>query len=125
MKTLEVYDPAMCCSTGVCGPQVDPVLVKFAADLKWLQDQRLTIHRHGLSTSPAAFVQNEAVKQLLQEKGNSVLPIIIADGEIVVTGRYPDRDELCKVLGLINARLPKISLTPQSGDCCGGSTCCG
>ncbi|MEI7606377.1 MAG: arsenic metallochaperone ArsD family protein [Rhodospirillaceae bacterium] len=24
----------MCCSTGVCGPEVDPVLVTFAADPK-------------------------------------------------------------------------------------------
>ena len=27
MKTLEIFDPAMCCSTGVCGVAVDPVLV--------------------------------------------------------------------------------------------------
>jgi hypothetical protein len=39
MERLDIYDPAMCCSTGVCGPQVDPVLVRFAADVKWLQDQ--------------------------------------------------------------------------------------
>jgi hypothetical protein len=40
MKRLDVSDPAMCCSTGVCGPQVDPALVGFAADVKWLQGQR-------------------------------------------------------------------------------------
>ncbi len=34
MTTIEVFDPAMCCSTGVCGPQVDPDLARFAADLR-------------------------------------------------------------------------------------------
>nr|QTX14232.1 Arsenical resistance operon trans-acting repressor ArsD [Klebsiella pneumoniae] len=29
MKTLTVFDPAMCCSTGVCGSDVDQVLVDF------------------------------------------------------------------------------------------------
>jgi hypothetical protein len=38
MTKLEVYDPAMCCSTGVCGPEVDPALVTFAADLKWVAE---------------------------------------------------------------------------------------
>ena len=26
MKTVTVYDPALCCSTGVCGVEVDPAL---------------------------------------------------------------------------------------------------
>jgi hypothetical protein len=124
MKTLLVYDPAMCCSTGVCGPQVDPALVRFAADLKWLGDQQVSVQRHSLSQSPAAFVENETVKSLLHEKGDSALPIIIAEGKVIATGRYLDRDELCKALGLINPILPKLALAPQSSDCCGGSSCC-
>jgi len=28
MKTIEIFDPAMCCSSGVCGPSVDPKLVR-------------------------------------------------------------------------------------------------
>lgn len=114
----------MCCSTGVCGPQVDTTLVRFAADLKWLIDQRVTVQRHNLSQSPAAFVQNGIVKTLLHEKGDAVLPIIIAEGKIIATGRYPERDELCKALGVVNTTLPKLVLTPQSDDCCGGSKCC-
>jgi len=30
---IQVLDPPRCCSTGVCGPNVDPELVRFAADL--------------------------------------------------------------------------------------------
>lgn len=124
MITLQVYDPAMCCSTGVCGPSVDPTLVRFAADLKWLSDQRVSVQRHNLSQNPAAFVQNETVKTLLHDRGDAVLPILIADGKVLATGRYPDRDELCKALGLANTTLPRLTLTPQSGDCCGGDKCC-
>ncbi len=74
---LEVYDPAMCCSTGVCGPEVDPVLVRFAADLKWLQEQGAEVERFNLSQSPAAFVENEQVKQALTDRGEGALPMVL------------------------------------------------
>ena len=65
MKTIEVYDPAMCCSTGVCGPEVDPVLVAFAADLKWVADQGVTVRRYNLGQEPQAFAANPAVVKLV------------------------------------------------------------
>lgn len=91
---LAVYDPAMCCSTGTCGPEVDPVLVRFAADLKWLQEQGAEVERFNLSQSPAAFVENEQVQQALTERGESALPMVLAGGRVMSTGRYPERDEL-------------------------------
>jgi hypothetical protein len=42
MTRVEVFDPPLCCSTGVCGPNVDPVLIRFAADLHWLANQALS-----------------------------------------------------------------------------------
>ncbi len=97
---LKVYDPAMCCSTGVCGPNVDPVLVRFAADLQWLQEQGVPVERYNLSQTPIAFVENELVKQALTEKGETALPIIIADGHVASSGRYPEREELATLAGL-------------------------
>src|SRR3954464_13623479 len=102
MKTLAVYDPPMCCSTGVCGPKVDPALVQFAADLKWLSDQRVQVQRFNLSQAPSAFMENAVVKTTLQTKGDSALPLLIADGAVIASGRYPDRNALCKALGLVN-----------------------
>jgi len=59
MKTkIEVYDPPMCCSSGVCGPRVDPVLPRFAGDLKWLQEQGIEVARHNLAQQPLAFANN-------------------------------------------------------------------
>ena len=43
MKTLTVFDPAMCCSTGVCGSDVDQVLVDFSALLQIVGGDKLII----------------------------------------------------------------------------------
>ena len=100
MKRLDIYDPAMCCSTGVCGPTVDPVLVRFAADVKWLQEQGVQVARFNLSQSPAAFVENEKVKQALTEKGEAALPLMLVDGQVLASGHYPERDQLIEALGV-------------------------
>ena len=103
MKQFQVYDPAMCCSSGVCGPDVDPALVQFAADLKWLQEQGVEVRRFNLSQNPAAFVENELVKQALTEKGEAALPMILGQDRILSTGRYPARGELGTWAGLSHA----------------------
>lgn len=100
MKRLDIYDPAMCCSTGVCGPTVDPVLVRFAADVKWLQEQGAEVQRFNLSQSPAAFVENELVKAALTEKGEAALPFLLVDGQVLASGHYPERDQLSEALGV-------------------------
>src|ERR1017187_4636743 len=103
MERLDIYDPAMCCSTGVCGPEVDPKLVRFAADLKWLQEQGVEVERFNLSQSPAAFVENEQVKQALTDHGEAALPMVLAGGRVSATGRYPERDELATWSGLASS----------------------
>ena len=90
----------MCCTTGFCGPQVDPVLVRIAADVKWLQDQGVAVRRFNLSQNPAAFVENEKVKQALTDKGEAALPLLLVDDQVFAVGNYPDRAELAAALGL-------------------------
>ena len=97
---IEVFDPPMCCSSGVCGPTVDPVLVRFAADVKWLQEQGVDVRRFNLSQSPAAFVENEQIKQALTEKGEAALPLLLVDGQVLATGHYPERSQLSAALSL-------------------------
>jgi thiamine pyrophosphate-dependent acetolactate synthase large subunit-like protein len=103
MKRLDVYDPAMCCSSGVCGPQVDPALVRFAADVKWLQDQGVEVRRFNLSQNPAAFVENEQVRQALTDKGEAALPLLLVGGHAIASGEYPERSCLSDALGLNGA----------------------
>lgn len=93
MKTIQVYDPAMCCSTGICGTDIDPDLVNFAALLAQLANHGIRIERHNLAKQPLAFGRNEEVRQLLQSEGPAALPVIFCDGEIRLKGRYPTREE--------------------------------
>jgi AhpD family alkylhydroperoxidase len=90
----------MCCSTGVCGPQVDPQLPRFAADLQWLREQGIEVERYNLAQQPQAFVQNAVVKQALVAEGEKCLPLVLLDGEIVSRGVYPARDELAALAGV-------------------------
>ena len=118
MTKLEVYDPAMCCSTGVCGPEVDPALVAFAADLKWVAEQGVAVQRYNLGAEPQAFAANPLVLKEM-EAGMDRLPIIAVDGHIVATGVYLSRDQLAAKLGL--AAVPGKA----SGSCCSPkSGCC-
>jgi hypothetical protein len=93
MKTIEVYDPAMCCSTGICGTNVDPDLVNFAGLLAQLANRGIQIERHNLAKQPLAFGKNEEVRKLLQSEGPAALPVIYWDGEIHLKGRYPTKEE--------------------------------
>lgn len=99
MPTVQVFDPAMCCSTGVCGPQVDPALVRFSADLDWLKGQGVTVERFNLSQTPAAFVANPLVSAAMRERDDA-LPLVLVDGKIVARGAYPARDALAGFVGL-------------------------
>jgi AhpD family alkylhydroperoxidase len=99
-RTVEVFDPAMCCSTGVCGPSVDPALPRFASDLEWLAGQGVAVTRFNLAQQPGAFVERAAVAAALREKGEECLPLVFADGELVSEGTYPEREELAQLAGV-------------------------
>ncbi|MBI5689019.1 MAG: arsenite efflux transporter metallochaperone ArsD [Verrucomicrobia bacterium] len=109
---LQVFDPALCCSTGVCGPQVDPALVRFAADLQWLAEQGVQVERHNLAQNPAAYVENEAVKQALTERGEAALPFLLVNGREVAAGTYPGRELLAAWCGVATTA-PAGRFTPQ------------
>jgi hypothetical protein len=108
MNKVEVFDPPMCCSTGVCGPSVDPALVRFVADLHWLANQRIAVERYNLAQQPQAFAASEVVKTALKQHGNECLPLILLNGSIISEGRYPTREEL--------ARLTGVELDQSAGD---------
>lgn len=99
MPKLQVYDPAMCCSTGVCGPSVDPVLPRFAADLEWLKSKGVQVERYNLAQDIAAFTMNAAVKESLNSEGTKCLPMVLVDGKITSKGEYPLREQLAALTG--------------------------
>ena len=123
MSTIQIYDKPMCCSTGVCGPDVDPVLPRFAADLDWLKNQGHQVERFNLAQQPQAFIENKSMHSLLSTAGTDCLPVVIVNGEIVSKATYPSREELS---GWASGS-PVKQLLPvfkASGGCCGESGCC-
>jgi hypothetical protein len=97
MNTLEVFEPAMCCATGVCGVDVDPALVQFSADLQWLTEHGVEVVRHDLGHDAASFAANPDVVRELHA-GMDRLPIATVDGQIISVGVYPSRAQLIQKL---------------------------
>jgi hypothetical protein len=130
MKNVQVFDPALCCSSGVCGTDVDQKLVDFSADVNWAKQQGLPITRFNLAQQPMAFADSAAVKGLLERSGESALPITLVDGEVAFAGRYPSRDDLARWIGVAAAGAASPAATPADAPaaksaCCGGGKCCG
>lgn len=119
MKTIQIFDPALCCATGVCGVDVDQQLVTFAADIEWAKQQGVAIERFNLAQQPLVFAQNTVVKSFLERSGAESLPLVLIDGEFALAGRYPSRDELARWAGIAPAPTAKAP-----GGCCSGSRCC-
>ena len=120
MKTIQVFDPALCCSTGVCGVDVDQALVSFSADVAWAKQNGAQIERFNLAQQPMAFAENAAAKSFLERSGQEALPLVLVDGEVAMAGRYPNRADLARWAGI----LPVATEPKAAGSCCSGSKCC-
>jgi sulfur carrier protein ThiS len=120
MKTIQVFDPALCCSSGVCGVDVDQALVNFAADADWAKQNGANIERFNLAQQPMAFAENQTVKSFLERSGQEALPLVLVDGEVALAGRYPNRSELTRWIVIAK---PATESQPVDG-CCSGSRCC-
>ncbi len=125
MSKMEIYDPAMCCSTGVCGPSVNPELIRVAAVIENLKKKGIEVIRHNLSSEPQTFLNNQAVNRELNGKGADILPITVVDEKIVKRGSYPTNEEFADLLGVnveeIKARSVKVKVTKCN---CGPKGCC-
>ncbi|WP_193015432.1 MULTISPECIES: arsenite efflux transporter metallochaperone ArsD [Gammaproteobacteria] len=122
MKLLEVFDPALCCSTGVCGTDVDQALVDFATDVSWLKKQGANVKRFNLGQEPIEFVNNAKAKNFLETAGAESLPLVLLNGEVVLTGRYPKRNELARWFGI---HLVETKRSDVKISCCDNNkTCC-
>lgn len=123
IREIELYETAMCCESGVCGPSVDEQLLAIREDLRWAQTQGASVTRHNLTSDPDAFVSNPKVTGLMQAFGEKALPVLVIDREIRAHGRYPTRDELAALLA---GRLTATRVVQEKSSSCGcspGSSC--
>jgi hypothetical protein len=123
MKQVTIYDPAMCCSTGICGAEVDQRLVTFAADLDWLKSNGVDVTRINLSQEPAAFAANDRVKSVLESAGVDGLPVILMGDEMHSSGRYPARSELAEMANVEYTANADNAVEESAGaGCCGSKS---
>lgn len=132
MKTMKIFEPAMCCPTGLCGVSVDPELLRISTVLNTLQQNGIEVQRFNLTSAPEEFIKNKAVTEYLQKFGPEKLPVILVDDFIVIAGRYPTNEEFTSWLELQGKMLGvsccEEKATEESCCCCGDTSsndeCC-
>ena len=132
MKTMKIFEPAMCCPTGLCGVSVDPELLRVSTVLNTLKENGVEVQRYNLTSAPMEFVNHTAVAEFLKKFGPEKLPAIMVDDFIVISGRYPSNEEFTSWLELSPELLGGEDCCEDSPCCCGGEEttedsgcCCG
>jgi hypothetical protein len=127
MKKMIIFDPAMCCSTGVCGPSVNKELLRVATVINTLKNKGVLIERYNLTNNPQIFVDNKQINQILNTSGVKSLPVTMIDGVVVKEGKYPTNEEFCSLLEIpasylqVNIKKPNMKKA-KTCNCKGG--CC-
>ena len=122
MKKMYIYEGAMCCSTGVCGVRPDEELMRVSSLVDKINKSGASIHRYNLTNNTKEFVENKTINNLLREKGEDILPVVIVDDEVLMTGKYPSNEEFYEMLFLSDEA--KEETNTDSGSCCSGSGFC-
>ncbi len=91
---VEIFDPPMCCPTGVCGPTIDPVLLDVNEMILTLQGEGISVARYQMASHAQAFVNNREVFRLVREKQLTALPITVVSGRVIKIGAYPTLAEV-------------------------------
>jgi len=123
MKKMIIFDPAMCCSTGVCGPSVNKELLRVSTVINTLKNKGVVVERYNLTSNPQAFIDNKEINQILNTKGVDTLPVTMIDGVVVKEGSYPTSEEFCSLLEIpsdylkLNIKKPNIKKPTKSCGC--------
>lgn len=124
MKKMVIFDPAMCCSTGVCGPSVDKNLLRVSTVLNRLKKKGVNVERYNLSSEPQAFIDNKIVNKLLIDEGTDILPITMLDGEVAKVREYPTNEEFVSLLEIPKEYImSELRAKKENNGCCGDNGC--
>jgi hypothetical protein len=123
MVKMIIFDPAMCCSTGLCGPVVDMELLRVSTVLNNLEKNGVKVERYNLTNNPQAFVDNKIISEVLGRDGIEVLPVTVIDDKVVKTKSYPTNDEFAKFLGIPETYLKAKGTLDIKGSCCSNGDC--
>lgn len=98
MKTMMIFEPAMCCATGLCGVGVDPELLRISTILEALHKKGINVIRYNLSSAPMEFIQRSYIQSELSIHGVDILPLTVVDDQIKISSRYPSNAEILALL---------------------------
>lgn len=124
MKSIKIYEPVMCCNTGVSGVGIDSELMRMSKLMKIFMKHNLDVKRLDLSKTPKEFMANNEVMSLIKENKSDMLPITVVDNKIVLSGRYPSNEEFAHFLEITVSVLQqdvdkeKEGTSTESGSCC-------
>ena len=93
-KVVEIFDPPMCCPTGVCGPTLDQTLLDVNEMIFALQSKGFAVKRYQMASDPNAFLNNAGVIELVRKQQITALPITVVKGKIIKSGVYPSLIEV-------------------------------
>ncbi len=122
MKAMFIYEPALCCETGVCGVSVDTELLRISTVVKNLKKKGFTIQRYNLNNYPQEFVNNSEINRLIMGEGVEALPATVVDGKIVKTKAYPTNEEIAAFLNIQVSDFTEEKR--KAGGCCCKGGCC-
>ncbi|UTR13957.1 arsenite efflux transporter metallochaperone ArsD [Salipaludibacillus sp. LMS25] len=117
--SIQLFDPALCCPTGVCGPNVDPELTRISRTVMKLVKEGYDVSRYNLAQEAEHFAANKEIMALLESDGPEALPATVVNGALALKGRYPTAAEFAEWLNIdetdIQVNLPKktLSITPM------------
>ena len=127
MKKMSIYEPAMCCPTGLCGVSADHELLRISTVLNTLKKNGIEVKRYNLNNSPQEFVNDKLVYGFINTKGAGGLPVTVLDGEIIIAGRYPTNEEFAELFDIppdLLGRQPRYKINRRPGECgCSGGRC--
>ncbi len=91
---VEIFDPPMCCPTGICGPTIDQTLLDVNEMILRLQAEKVQVARYQMTSDPQAFLNNTDVMRLVREQQMAALPITVVRGKVIKAGEYPTLPEI-------------------------------
>lgn len=95
---LEIFEPSLCCDSGVCGPEPDKALIELQNSIQLLKKVGVETKRYAINQAPLMFVQNTVVRDFIKANGPSKLPLTLLDNKIIKSGAYPTIAELKEIV---------------------------
>lgn len=95
---VELFDPPMCCPTGLCGPSLDQTLLDVTEMILALKAANVSVERYQMASHPGIFMSRAEVMRLVRERQMEALPITLVRGKVIKVGAYPTLVEVQSAL---------------------------